>query len=406
MNRIRRVGAVVGSTASLALLAAGSAAAQGTPAPGVARFGVEMPMRDGVRLVANIWVPDTAGRFPTILIRTPYVKTAQFQRYGLARYVREGYAVVLQDTRGRGDSEGEFDFYFPEGKDGFDSIEWIARQPWSNGRVGMDGGSYLGTVQWLAARERPPALRCIAPTAPSGRIFDEVPYFGGAFRMDWAIPWLNGVSGQVAQGDLDALADWGAIAAHRPLLTADERFGRRMRLYREFLQHDTLDDYWKRIQFTDADFARIDIPVLTVTGWFDGDQIGALFYWDGIERRRELAQPSYLIVGPWTHAMTYLGGAPKVGAYEVGPDASIAIQGERVAFFDWCLKGSTPRFDSPRARIFVTGANRWITADRYPLPETRVRELYFHSGGAANTGGGDGRLSGEAPRSVRADTVS
>ena len=138
-------------------------------AQGVPRFGISIPMRDGIRLVADLYLPDSAGRFPTILLRTPYVKTPQFRRYKLAAYVQRGYAVVLQDTRGRGDSDGEFDFYFPEGKDGYDTIEWIAKQPWSNGRVGMDGGSYLGTVQWLAARERPPSLACIAPTAPSGR---------------------------------------------------------------------------------------------------------------------------------------------------------------------------------------------------------------------------------------------
>ncbi len=374
---------------------------------GVPRFGVAVPMRDGVRLDAHVWVPDTAGRFPAILIRTPYVKTPQFKRYGLARYVREGYAVVLQDTRGRGDSQGEFDFYFPEGRDGFDTIEWIARQPWSNGRVGMDGGSYLGTVQWLAARERPPALKCITPTAPSGRIFDEVPYLGGAFRLDWALPWLNGVAGQVAQNDLAELVDWQRIAAHRPLLTADRAFGREMPLYRSFLQHDTLDDYWKRIQFTDADFAAIDIPVLTVTGWFDGDQIGALFHWDGVERRGDLADRTYLIVGPWTHPQTYLGGAERVGAYQLGPEAVHDIQRTRVNFFDWCLKGATARFDAPRVRLFVTGANRWISADRYPLPQVRTRELFLRSDGAANTAAGDGRLSWDPPRRAeRPDTFS
>lgn len=373
---------------------------------GVARFGVPVPMRDGVRLDAHVWLPDSAGRFPAILIRTPYIKTPQFKRYGLARYVREGYAVVLQDTRGRGDSEGEFDFYFPEGRDGHDTIEWIARQPWSDGRVGMDGGSYLATVQWLAARERPPGLRCIVPTAPSGRIFDEVPYLGGAFRLEWALPWLNSVAGRVAQGDLAELVAWRSIAAHRPLLTADVAFGRPMRLYREFLTHDTLDDYWRRIQFTAADFARVDVPVLTVTGWFDGDQIGALFHWDGIEARGGLADRTFLIVGPWTHAQTYLGGAPKVGAYELGPDAILDIQSARVAFFDWCLKGSTPRYDAPRVRLFVTGANRWISADRYPLPAAQVRALYFRSGGAANSSGGDGRLAWDRPARERPDTFT
>jgi len=193
---------LLGLVAGLALaLGASTLAAQEAAKSlvvGVQRFGVRVPMRDGIHLVADLWLPDSTARHPTILLRTPYIKTPQFRRYGLAEYVRAGFAVMVQDTRGRGDSEGEFDFYFPEGRDGFDTVEWIARQPWSNGRVATDGGSYLGTVQWLAARERPPSLACMIPTAPSGRIFDEVPYLGGGFRVEWALPWLNDVSGRAA----------------------------------------------------------------------------------------------------------------------------------------------------------------------------------------------------------------
>lgn len=372
---------------------------------GVPRFGVPVPMRDGVRLVADIWLPDPAGTFPAILLRTPYLKTPQFKRYRLAAYLQRGYAVVLQDTRGRGDSEGEFDFYFPEGKDGYDTIEWIARQPWSNGRVAMDGGSYLGTVQWLAARERPPALRCIAPTAPSGRIFDEIPYLGGAFRMEWAVPWLNLVSGRAPQGDLAELVNWQRIMRHRPLAAMDLAFGRSMRLYREFLEHPTFDDYWRRIQLGPDDFSKIDIPVLTVTGWFDGDQPGALHYWDGMERHGPRPDTRALIIGPWTHAQTYLGGEPKVNAWEPGPESVLDIQGIRLAFFDACLKDGPPP-PGPRVRVFVTGANRWIESDRYPLADVERRALYLRSGGAANSAEGDGRLSWEVPRQEPPDTFS
>jgi len=363
-------------------------------------------MRDGVRLVADVWMPDSGGRFPTILIRTPYIKAPQFKRDRLANYVKAGYAVVLQDTRGRGDSGGEFDFYFSEGKDGYDTIEWIARQPWSNGKVAMDGGSYLGTVQWLAARERPPDLACIAPTAPSGRIFDEIPYLGGAFRMEWALPWINQVSGRVSQADLAELVKWEQIMRHRPLLTMDEAFGRPMPLYRAFLAHPTLDEYWKRIQFSEADFRKIDIPVLHVTGWFDGDQLGALYYWDGIERYGPRRDNRFLVVGPWTHAMTYLGGERKVGEFEVGPESILDIQAIRIAFFDYCLKGATARFEAPRVRLYVTGANRWIAAERYPLPEVQPRSLYLRGAGAANSVEGDGRLSWEPPGEERPDTFT
>ena len=370
------------------------------------RFGVATPMRDGIKLVSDIYIPADTGRWPTILIRTPYVKTPQFKRYKLAAYLQNGYAVVLQDTRGRGDSEGEFDFYFPEGKDGFDTIEWIAKQSWSNGRVGTDGGSYLGTVQWLAAREQPPALACMISTAPSGRIFDEIPYLGGAWRGEWAIPWLSGVAGRVSQSDLAELIRWTDVLKHRPLATMDAQAGRELPLYRQFLAHPTLDDYWKRIQFGPADFEKIKVPVMTVTGWFDGDQLGALFYWDGMEKRGGQEDTRWLTIGPWTHAMTYLGGERKLGQFEVPQEAIIPIQENRIAFFDWCLKQSVKSVGFPRVRIFVTGANRWIHAEKYPLPEVETKSLYLRSGGAANTSSGNGRLTWEAPGQEPVDTFT
>jgi hypothetical protein len=350
-----------------------------------------------VRLAANLWLPDTTGRHPTVLIRTPYDKTPQFRRYRLAEYVKAGYAVMLQDTRGRGDSEGTFGFYFPEGRDGFDTIEWIARQPWSTGRVATDGGSYLGTVQWLAARERPPHLACIVPTASSGRLFDELPYLGGAFRLEWALPWLNQTSGRVSQSDLNQLVPWERLATERPLLTLDERMGRRMPLYRAFLEHDTLDDYWRRIHFDDRDFAKIEVPALTVTGWFDGDQPGALWYWDGMSRRSGERPPQYLVIGPWTHVQTYLGGELKVGQFTFDSTAGVDIQADRIRFFDWCLAGRRASFEAPAVRVYVSGLNRWRSADRYPLPGTATRPLYLRSGGNANSIRGDGALAWEEP---------
>ena len=369
----------------------------------VNRFGVGVPMRDGVRLAANLWIPALTGRHPTILLRTPYGRNPQFRRYGLDRYVKAGYAVVVQDTRGRGDSDGQFDFYFPEGKDGYDTIEWIAKQPWSNGRVGMDGGSYLGAVQWLAARERPPHLSCIAPDAPSGRLFDELPYIGGALHLDWALPWLQGVSGRSDQGDLNDLIRWDELMKVRPLTRLDSLMGRPIRLYQEILAHPTLDAYWRRLHFDDSAFARITVPALTVTGWYDGDQAGALFYWDGMSRRQGPKPEQFLIIGPWDHRMTYLGGGRKVNEIALDSTSILPIQKIRIRYFDWCLKQSAPSIGGPRVRVFIPGTNRWIESDRYPLAEATVRPLYFAGGGSANTSIGDGRLSWGPPAASPAD---
>src|SRR2546425_647660 len=190
------------------------------PAQVRSQFGVMTPLRDGVKLAADMWLPEAPGKYPVILIRTPYLKTMEMLKVPeLGKYfASRGYVFVVQDTRGRGDSEGQFDFFFPEGPDGYDTIEWLAAQPWSNGKVGMMGVSYLGTVQWLAAREHPPHLVCIAPTAPAGRYLEELPYQGGAFGHRWALNWLNGTSGRTQQGNTEGI-DWEKVLAHRPLLT-------------------------------------------------------------------------------------------------------------------------------------------------------------------------------------------
>jgi len=359
-------------------------------------FGVRSPMRDGVELASDVWLPAAEGRFPTILIRCPYMKDMGLDDFSLGQvgeyFAERGYAVVSQDTRGRGDSDGEFDFFFADAEDGYDTIEWIAKQPWSNGDVGMIGVSYLATVQWLAARERPPHLKCIAPTAPGGDYFNEIPYQGGAFHMQWALHWINGTSARSSQVNAAGM-DMAPIYEHRPLLTMDEAMGRRMQLYRDFLEHPTLDAYWKRIQFAPEDFESIDLPALHVTGWFDGDQPGAMYYWNGMAARSPAASRQFLIVGPWEHAQTFIGGTLEVGGLKFSGDSVIDTMATHLAFFEHYLKGTGPEPGFPRARIYITGANRWRDFDHYPPAEAAERSLYLHSGGSANSLIGDGDLS-------------
>lgn len=362
-------------------------------------FGVMIPMRDGTRLAADVWLPEAPGRYPVLLARTPYMKTGLGLRHWAHYFASRGYVVAVQDTRGRGDSEGTFDAFFGEGKDGYDTIEWLAAQPWSNGRVGMLGPSYLGTAQWLAARERPPHLVCMAPTASAGRWFEELPYMGGAFMQQVALAWVNEVSGRIDQEANLEYLDWARVLAHRPLLTADSVLGRTMPLYREWLTHSTTGPYWDRLRFTPRDFAAIDIPTLTVTGWYDGDQPGALFYWRGMMDGMMADAPNrdrhFLIVGPWRHIEAFRGGSTKVGDSEFSPDSVVDTQAVHLAFFDGCLKGANPGLDSPRVRIYVTGANVWRTFDTYPPPAASLRKVYLTSGGRANSSAGDGRLGWE-----------
>ncbi len=236
---------------------------------------VHARMRDGVELSANVWVPKgSKGPFPAVLLRTPYGNDEkEFGRLGLQDYLAAGIAVVFQSVRGRGKSHGEFGFFFAEGKDGYDSVEWVAGQDWCNGRVAMDGGSYLGTAQWLAAREKPPHLTCIMPSVPAGDWFNEIPFVGGALQVDWAFSWLGMMGG--IEFDFDATGEKN-LQKYRPLADAEKVLGASLPFYKEILSHPTLDDYWKRLYLTAADFASIKIPALTVTGWFDGDQAGSM----------------------------------------------------------------------------------------------------------------------------------
>lgn len=368
-----------------------------------AQFDVRVPMRDGVTLSTDIWLPSAQGKYPAILLRTPYQKAPQFERYRLRYFVEHGYAVILQDVRGRGDSGGRFHFYFSEGKDGYDTIEWIAKQPWSNGHVGTSGASYLGTVQWLAAREQPPHLKCMIPTAPSGRPFDELPYLGGAFIGPRMLEWLNDTSGRASQGPSAKNLDIEAILKHRPLLTMDEFMGRRIPLWKEFLQHPTLDGYWRPLNFQQEDFQRIHIPALTVTGWFDGDQAGAISYWEGMSAHNPDNRNVHLIIGPWNHAQTYLGGKLQMGDIALAPQSILNIQEIRRKFFDWCLKGTPASFGQPRAQVYVTGEDRWYYFDSYPPPQVTMQPLYFHSDGRANSLHGDGTLSWQVPEDEKPD---
>src|SRR6185312_7533593 len=306
-----------------------------------------------VKLAADVWLPDAPGRYPVLLVRTPYEKTG-FKLYEWAAYFAgRGYVFAVQDTRGRGDSEGTFDPFFGEGRDGYDTVEWLAKQPWSNGRVGMLGLSYLGTAQWLAAREHPPHLTCMAPTAAAGRWFEELPYMGGAFSELVALSFAHEVSGRIDQENTLETEDWPT--------------------------HSTTGPYWDRLRFTAKDFARIDIPTLTVTGWFDGDQPGSLFYWRGLMANAPHPDRHFLLVGPWRHPETFRGGSTQVGDMTFSPDSIVDTKAAHLAFFDGCLKGQD--FKSPRARVYVTGANVWRTFDTYPPAAATPRPLYLASGG-------------------------
>ena len=393
MNRWMRLGAVGGL--SLLALAAVPRPAKGglalqspvaaSPASASVRrlVNVRMKMRDGAFLAADVFLPSAPGRYPLLLERTPYLRSRDRNTAQGEEWARRGYAFVKQDVRGRGDSGGQYTFLSNDGQDGYDSVEWLARQEWSNGKVGMIGGSYTAATAWLAARARPPHLLCIVPRAPCGRYFDELPYQGGALLLEWAVRWIPGMLPASASVKRPGKDELEALYRHRPLLTLDEAMGHTMPLWREVLSHSTQDAYWDRLSFTAEDFRGIEIPSLAFTGWFDLDQPGAIFYWEGMRKHSPARDRQYLVIGPWNHGSTMRGGRPSGSAAALQGLASndgVLVEGDMrfsadaiiddtaivTSFLDRFLRQAPAVFDRPRASVYVTGSNEWREFPDYP----------------------------------------
>jgi putative CocE/NonD family hydrolase len=364
-------------------------------------------MRDGVKLAVDYFDPSKTDRFPVIIELTPYgrgPKGINF-RPEAPYWLEYGYIFVIADCRGTGDSEGEFEFFSREGQDGYDLIEWIATQPWSNGRIAMRGSSYTGTNQWYIAREQPPHLSCITPSATLGRPMQDVPYFDGAFAVGWAIDWISHSVNTVKSPINQSHPDPTTWLNHRPLRTLDRyAAGKELPLFRTFLDHPTYDSYWRSIDFTSDDFARITVPSLAFTGWFDGTMYGTIWHFQEARYYAPRSADQFLIIGPYTHlnapegGYDYQTGKPMktVGDLPVPNNALLPGLNMTHEFFDWCLKdGPRPKWRS--TRIFVTGSNRWMTRSSFPPPETCERSLFLTSDGHANTITGDGRLQWDPP---------
>lgn len=375
---------------------------------------VKVSMRDGVALRADVMRPKQEGRFPTLVYRTPYGKRPARENYSIfGKAVERGYAVVLQDVRGRYDSDGEFLPYQQEGRDGYDTIEWAARQPWSNGDVGTIGLSYPGAVQWLAAMERPPHLKAMVPamTFSSPRNFF---YSGGVFDLSW-IGWIwnNIAPDRRVKLNLpgpnnyrEARTEWQRdrvkMQSTLPLGSLPE-LKQVAPWYYEWVRHPPDDPWWDWCELH-GKYSRVDAAVLNFSGWYDeayGPE-GAITNFNGLvaarKGRKDLG--AKLVMGPWVH------GIPgpeetKAGERDFGPAALIDYDEMVLRWMDRHLRGTENGVDREKPiRYFVMGANEWREADRWPLPETRSTSLYLST--AAGAGEKPGGLRWSAPKASRA----
>lgn len=354
---------------------------------------VAVPMRDGVVLRADVVRPDSGGPFPTLVYRTPYGKSAAQKYYATFQHaVERGYAIVIQDVRGRYASSGEFAPYIQEGQDGYDTIEWAAKQPWSNGRVGTFGLSYPGAVQWLAAVEQPPHLRAMVPamTFSSPRDFF---YSGGAFDLSWPEWILMNIAPDVREkrglagprNGQEASAAWkrdqARILAFLPLASLPD-----LRdvapWYYEWLRHRPEDPWWNWAEIR-GKYDRVTAAVLNLSGWYDEDYgpEGAITNFNGLVAARKAQRDpgTALVLGPWVHGVDATART-RSGEREFGSEAAIDYDDVVLGWLDLQLKNdSTAWKPSKPVRYFLMGGNAWHDADTWP-PATHAVTYFLARG--------------------------
>jgi len=358
------------------------------------RFDVKVPMRDGVELSADLYLPSGDGPFPGVLMRTPYDNNGPPLIEKARRLAAGGYAVVVQDCRGRFDSGGAYYPFAGEGEDGFDTQEWIGRQAWSSGKVGMAGGSYLGLTQLTSAPLRSRYLTCMAPRVICADFFSGLVYPGGAFQLNVLMTWGMRTSGHTAQSiDFD---NWTEAFRSLPLREADRTAGRDLAFWRDWLDHPTYDDYWQHLD-GERRWEEVAAPALNMGGWYDLYASQVFDTFTGLRRRGGTpeARQSQLIVGPWPHA---LAASTRTGDVDFGPGSLYDLETLERRWFDYWLKGIDNGItrEAP-LRLFIMGTNTWRSEHEWPLARTDWQRWYLHSDGAANTLLGDGTLAPLAP---------
>ena len=382
-------GAIVGA-ALLALPAAGAGAGPAAPESTLVRYrwAVSVPLRDGVKLHASLYTPrQSAGPVPCVFTLTPYT-TQSYHDRGVA-YASHGLVYLVVDSRGRGDSEGQFKPFIQEANDGYDVTEWLAQQPYCNGKVAMSGGSYTGYDQWATAKEFPPHLATIVPTAAPYAGVD-FPMRGGNF-YPYLVQWLTMVAGHTLQGSVAADGPlWNAtfrewFESGLPFSQLDAMSGGVSPVFHEWLAHPQPDPYWDSFNPTPEQYARLAIPILTITGSYDDDQPGALTHYRQYMR---YASPQgrarhFLVIGPWDHAGTH-APAPQVGGLSFGPASLLDIAQLHVDWYAWTMRGGPqPDFLRQAVAYYVTGAELWRYADSLEAVTREQEDLYLVSDGRA-----------------------
>jgi putative CocE/NonD family hydrolase len=350
-------------------------------------------MHDGVLLSANIFRPSTSKPVSAILIRTPYGKGIEASANHQA-FVNHGYAVVVEDVRGRFESQGIFAPLDQEGLDGDDTLNWIAKQSWSNGKIGMTGGSYLGIAQWKVALMNNPHLKAIFPwTSGDDDYRDRFYSNGGAMKLGHRLIWVE----ENLREPTYEPPDFAKYVRTLPLRLTDKVVtGHRVPMMQAVLNHPNYDAFWEDLSVR-KQLKNIKVPVFSVGGWYDNYVESDLDAYATIHKTSNLHR---ILIGPWPHNVNTL-----MPGVSFGPDAQIAFRRTQFEWFDqWLGDKDVPMMSKPPVRIFVMGANQWRDENDWPPKDARTTKFFLESGGHANSLDGDGLLSTEPPRSAGRDT--
>jgi putative CocE/NonD family hydrolase len=351
-----------------------------------------VPLRDGLSLSADVYLPLARGPFPTVVQWTPYESTRdRFIAWGVS-YAERGYASVVVDVRGRYESEGEFTAYTRDGEDALDTVEWVVSREWCNGRIGTWGRSYGAIVQWQLAPHAHPAVRCLAPHVIMDDYFADCHYVGGAFQLALslgaALIWSTSM-GLVTGESAGRLLLNDRVLRHLPLVELDEQaIGREVACWREWLGRPVVDAYWRSLRHRPE---AVTVPVFQQCGWYDAYAGSTLRTFEALAGR----VPQRVLMGPWSHEEEH---TRVVGGHDFGPEASRVIREDDLRWFDqWLKELDTGILDEPPLSLFVMGVNRWRHESEWPLPGTELTPWYLRSGGRANSLAGDGVLSRDPP---------
>jgi putative CocE/NonD family hydrolase len=353
-------------------------------------WGVKIPLRDGVKLNATVYRPHGVKKArPVIFTLTPYIADSYHDR---AKYFAEhGYPFVLVDVRGRGNSEGRFEPFANEGPDGHDVVEWLARQPWCNGKVAMWGGSYAGFDQWATLKEFPPHLATIVPAAAAHPGVD-IPAPGGIF-MSYLTRWLAFTSGAALNQKLFQDEDFWiqkyrqSYLTFQPFRKLDALVGFPSESFQKWVAHRTPDAYWDAMVPDAKQYARMDRPILTITGHYDDDQAGAMAFYRRHMRHGTAAGRAqhYLILGPWDHAGTR-SPREEFGGLHFGKASLVDLNKLHKEWYDWTMgDAGRPAFLKDHVAYYVAGAGKWKYAASLDAIRAPRRKFYLSSfAGQAN----------------------